>query len=343
MKAQGYEVALIGLDVGNTNCKIAIREGGGMRLVSDHMPDNMVRDGDVSSPETLSRFLKHVRETEKIRDRDCSVALQSSQVYFRHVSMPPMNVSELLLNLPYEFRDFIQEDPEEYLFDYAVDELVTNEEGDVERMELYASAVRKSLIESYSSTLRNAGFRLKAVMPSQMAYMTLLKQHFGEPGKELPEGHDVVLVDIGHANVVLSLFNGLHFDSARTVDFGCDEFDNIIAGIKGIDPYTASSYKFTNFEGVLDDPECLALCDRFALEVSKVVNFYNFSNPDREISKLYFLGGGASIYQLTHAIADAVSIPCSTISELMPHEARGQENTPACALAVAALLEGESM
>lgn len=336
-------MALIGLDVGNTNCKVAIRESGGMRLVSDHMPDNMVRDGDVSSPETLSRFLKQVRDSKKIRDRDCAVALQSSQVYFRHVSLPPMTAAELKLNLPYEFRDYIQDDPEEYLFDYAVDEMVYTEEGELERMRLYASAVRKSIVESYASTLRNAGFRLRAIMPSQMAYMRLLRDHFSNPEDQLPEGHDIVLVDIGHANVVLTLFSGMRFDSARTVEFGCDEFDNVIANIKGIDPYTASAYKFTNFEGVLDEPECLALCDRFALEVSKVVNFYNFSNPDHEIHKLYFMGGGASIHQLTHAIAEAVPVACSTISELMPHEARGQQNTPVCALAVAALLEGESM
>ena len=339
-------VALIGIDVGNTNCKLAIREGGGMRLISGHMPDNMVRDGDVSSPDTMAKFLKSVRDSERVRERNCALVLTSSQLYFRHVSLPPMNTSELMLNLPYEFRDFIQDDPEEYIYDYAVDEIKRDEEGNVERMELYASAVPKALVSSYADMLRKAGFRLKVAMPSQMAYMRLLRSHAAAAGEgvdALSEDRDVVLVDIGHANVTISLFHGMRYDSARTIDFGCDEFDQIIADMKGIDPYTAASFKFSNFEGVLDEPECLALCDRFALEVSKVVNFYNFSNPEREIGMLYFLGGGASIKQLTGTIADAIAVPTASIEELLPSEARGQENSPVCALAVGGILEGESM
>ena len=101
--------------------------------------------------------------------------------------------------------------------------------------------------------------------------------------------------------------------------------------------------KYANFEGVLDDPECLALCDRMAMEVSKVVNFYNFNNPEREVGIIFFLGGGARIAQLTNAISEAVSVPTATIEEVLPIEACGQENSPVCALAVAGVLEGESM
>ena len=133
------------------------------------------------------------------------------------------------------------------------------------------------------------------------------------------------------------------YDSTRTIDFGCNELDRIIADIKGIDSYTAGSYKFTNFEGVLDEPDCAGLCNRLAVEVAKVVNFYNFNNPEREIEQLYFLGGGARIPQMTEAIADAVSVPAMSVEALLPIEACQQENSPVCALAVAGLLEGEVM
>ena len=322
---------------------MAFREGGGMRLISMRMPENMVRDGDMASPETMSKFLRTVRDEEHVRERDCALVLNTSQVYFRHVTLPPMTVPELLLNLPYEFRDFIQDNPEEYVYDYAVDEIERDEEGAVTRMELYAAAVRKPLVESYNQMLKKAGFKLKMVTTAPMAYMRLLRTFIEANNLYVEDGQDVVFVDIGHADVTVSLFRGINYDSARTIDFGCDEFDNIIADLKGIDPYTAGSYKFTNFEGVLDDPACLALCDRFALEVSKVVNFYNFSNREREIGQLFFLGGGARIPQLTRAIAEAISVPTTNIEEILPAEARGQENAPVCALAVSGVLEGESM
>jgi type IV pilus assembly protein PilM len=336
---------MIGIDIGNNNCKIALREGNGMRLISTRMPSNLVRTNEqgseVASPETMAKFLKEVRAKEHVREKNCALVLAPGQVYFRHVTLPPMTVSELVLNLPYEFRDFVTGDPSSYVYDYAVEEMPVDEEGNLVRMELYAAAVSRELVETYANLLRKAGFKLKLVTPAPMAYMRLISEH----AKTNPEDadKDTVLVDLGHADVTIALFRGQRYDSSRTIDFGCDEFDSIIADIKGIDPYTASNYKLTNFEGVLDDPMCLEMCQRFALEVSKVVNFYNFSNPEREIEQMYFLGGGARIKQLTEAISNAVSVPAVLIEQMMPPESRGQENSPVCALAVAGILEGESM
>ena len=334
-------MSLIGIDIGNTNCKMAVREGSSMRLVSTRMPENMVNDGIMASPELMAEFLRNLRASEHLRDRDCALVLASSQVFFRHVTLPPMSVSELMLNLPYEFRDFISDDPDGYVYDYAVDDIVRDDAGDVVRMELYAAAAPRALVESYAATLKKAGFKLKLVTPAPMAYARILRNH----AKAVPADaeQDVVLVNIGHAAVTVSLFRGLRYDSARTIDFGCDELDRAIADLKGIDAYTAGSYKFTNFEQVLDEPQLQALYARFALEVSKVVNFYNFNNPEREIEKLYFLGGGALIPQLTEAIADAVSVPAAGVEELLPYEVTSQANSPLCALAVAGMLEGEAI
>ena len=332
-------MSLIGIDIGSNNCKIAMREGSGMRLISARMPENMVSSGEVASPESMAKFLAEVRASEQLRERNCALVLGSSQIYFRHVTLPPMNISELQLNLPYEFRDFISGDPDEYVYDYAVDDMEYDEEGALVRMNLYIAAVPRSIVETYSTMLKKAGFRLKLVTPAPMAYTRLLSSQAAETDPDC----DSVLVDIGYSGAKVVLFQGLRYDSMRTIDFGCQELDHIIADIKGIDPYTAGSYKFTNFEGVLDEPECLALCDRLAMEVAKVVNFYNFNNPEREIGRMYFLGGGACIDQITRAIGDAVSVPATRIDACLPEEVRGQDNSPVCALAIAGILEGESM
>lgn len=334
-------MALVGIDIGTNSCKFAVREGGGMHLVSSRMPENMVNDGEMASPETMARFLKAVRSEERLSEKNCALVLESSQVFFRHVTLPAMTVPELLLNLPYEFRDFISDNPEDYVYDYAVDEIVRDENGDVVRMELYAAAVSRQLIESYTIMLKKAGFKLKMVTPAPMAYARLIADYIRRvPGDA---DKDIVLVDIGAAGITVSLFRGGRYDSARTIDFGCDELDRIIADMKGIDPYTAGSYKFTNFEGVLDDSESQSLFDRLGVEVAKVVNFYNFNNPEREIELLCFMGGGARIPQITDAITEAVSVPAVSVEVLLPNEACGQEASPVCALAVAGVLEGEAM
>ena len=341
-KGSGF---MIGIDIGTSNCKLAIGSGGAMELIAARMPENAIRsganEGEVVSPETMAQFLKQLRAEAHIRERDCALVLPAAQVYFRYLTMPPMNITELTLNLPYEFRDYITGDPEEYTYDYAVDEITRDDTGAVVKMELYAAAVPKSVVETYSTMLRRAGFKLKMVTPAPMAYMRLIRTY----NEQHPEAadKDVVLVDLGHSGVSISMYRGHRYDSMRTIDIGCSELDRTIADIKGIDPYTASNYKLTNFEGVLDDPDCMAIYDHFAVEVSKVVNFYNFNNPEREIGQLFFLGGGARIPYLTNAISEAVSVPTSVIDPLLPPAARGQENTTVCALAVAGALEGESI
>lgn len=333
-------MSVVGIDIGHNNCKLAFYDGSSVRLVSQRMPENLVKDdGEVAAPELMGQFLKQFKSSERVKGKDCSLVLGPEQAFFRHVTLPDMTESELLLNLPYEFRDYIIDDPDSYVYDYAIDELVRDESGKVIRMELYAAAASKEIINDYSTVLKKAGLKLKYVIPTQMAYSCLLHHH----ALEHPEhaDRDVVLVDIGHSDLVVSLFHGSKFDSARTVDFGCDELDQIIANLKDIDPYTAEAYKFNNFENVLDEPECLALCERFGLEVSKVVNFYNFNNPEREIEQLYFIGGGALIPQLTDAITEAVSVPAAHASELVPSYAASNQEVASCAVALAGLLESE--
>ena len=195
-------MSLIGIDIGNNNCKMAVREGGSMRLISTRMPENMVRDGEVTTPETMAVFLKEVRESERVKDRDCALVLNPSQAFFRHVTLPPMTVSELMLNLPYEFRDFINNDPENYVYDYAVDEIVRDEEGNIERMELFAAAVPKPLVESYGVMLKKAGFKLKMITPAPMAYTRLLLEHV----KAVPEDADKDVVTLKAVEFKAALF-----------------------------------------------------------------------------------------------------------------------------------------
>ena len=330
-----------GIDIGSNNVKFALREGGKIRLLSARLPENTTENGRVISPETLAAFLREVRTSQHVREKDCTLVLSSSQAFFRHVTLPAMSESEVTLNLPYEFRDFISEDPGEYVYDYCVDEVVLDDAGRAVGLELFAAACSKKLVSSYESVLRKAGFRLRNVVPAAMGYMRLLRSYIERNPEDADK--DIVFVDIGHTDIVVTLFRGAHYEASKTIEFGCNDLDVAISEAFGIDPYTASSYKYTNFENALDLPQCQAICERFAIEVSRVVNFYNFNTPEQNIEQMYFLGGGAQISQLTSAIAEAVSVPADGIDLLFPSEAAGEADSYAAALALAAMLEGEAM
>lgn len=331
--------SLIGIDIGRSIARLACRDVD-LRFITRSLPENIITNEGVSAPQVLADFFKSIRREEHLGTRNCALVLSDEMALFRHVSLPPMSISELKINLPFEFRDYITDDPDNYVYDYAVDKMVKDEDGNLVRMELFAAAARKNLITALSEIFRRAGFKLKIVKPAPMAYMDLFRAL-----ENTPLGTDVrnfVIVDIRHDHIPITLYQGTHYESSRVAYMGCVDIDNAISEAKGVDRHIAESYRADNFEGVLDGPECAAVYDSFVFEISKVVNFYNFSNPDKEIDAIYLAGEGAGVPQLVSAVTDFFDYPVYPIRKLMGPEASSKEGASVCALAYAGLFAGEA-
>lgn len=330
----------VGVDIGTGSVKLAFREGGMVRLVSRQLPENLMGENDVVAPETLSLLITELRKAEHVSARDAVMVLGDSSTFFRHVTLPLMSDAELKLNLPYEFRDYIDEDPGAYVYDYAVDEIPLDEEANPSKLELYAAAASRKLIDDRANVLRKSGFRLRRVIPAQMAYTRLMQGYLDRNPEE--DGLHQVFIDIGYERVSVHLFQGQKFKASKTIDFGGRDLDMAIADLKGVDRHVASTYKQSNFEGVLDSPECEAVYDQLCFEINKVVNFYNFSNAEN-VERMYLSGGGVEIPQLMDVVMRSFPIPLETIAMVMPSDIQKIAKVSSFALAIAGLLEGEAV
>jgi type IV pilus assembly protein PilM len=337
--------SFVGIDIGHGSCNLAVHEGDSIRLISSRMPENLVDEaqvpGRVVAPSSMVDFLRGVRRDEHIKARDCALGLKESDSFFRHVTLPAMSAHEVELNLPHEFRDYINDDPADYVFDYLVDEVVNDEEGKPERLELFAVAARRDHIESSVSLLRKAGFRVKVVTPLQLAYARLLRAH----GESHPADAEacVVFIDIGHLSTPVTLFVGSRFAASKVIEFGCESIDQAIADERGVDDYTAGNYRRADFEGVLETDAAQAVYDQLAIEVNKVVNYFNFDSPDRDVEYAYVLGGGSRVAPLVSTLASTISIPIHDIDQMLPTITQGSDNESLAALALGAMLEGEAI
>ena len=113
--------SILGIDFGSAALKLAVWNGEKItRLVEEPMPEQMLRDGVVTSPEAMADFVKRVLKEQRISIRRAAVLLPASRVFVQISELPLMTQSQLKLNLPYEFRDFISENRENYFYDYAV-------------------------------------------------------------------------------------------------------------------------------------------------------------------------------------------------------------------------------
>ena len=331
--------SVIGMDIGTNSVKLAYREGGEVKLVSRVLPENIIGEDGVVAPQTLTTLIADMRKQNRVKVKNVVMALDDNSTFFRHVTLPPMTDAELRINLPYEFRDYIDEDPNSYVYDYAVDEIPLKEDGEPERLELYAAAASRKLIDERADMLKKAGYKLKIVLPSQMAYTRLLLDYLGR--NPIEDGLHQVFIDIGYERVTVHLFHGAKFKASKTIDFGCRDIDMAIADLKGVDRHVASTYKQSNFEGVLDAPECEAVYDRLCFEINKVINFYNFSNAD-DVERMYLSGGGVEIPQLMEVVMRSFPIPLETTAMVMPPDIIELSKVGSFTMAIASMMEGEA-
>lgn len=303
---------ILGFDIGGHAIHIVLRSGNGIKkVVAEPLPEGSIReDGSIVSFEALGDFIKQTCKQRKIRADEAAVILPSSLCFCRRLSVPVMSHEQLMVNLPYEFRDFITNEKDAYFYDYAVLRVLRDANEVPVEIDLMAAATLKSTIADYKSMFRRAGMKLRIAVPIEMAYTNLLM-------KMNDEAHCHCLIDLGHTSVRLYMFNGVRFESSHLVEYGCSVLDTAIADALHVDPFLAVSYREANHDDCQSLPECMSIYQNLAVEVQRAVHFFRYNNPDIELEHIHLIGGGAKIKALRDTLEETLSIPVLDASEML--------------------------
>jgi len=318
---------IIGVDLGVSEVKFAVLNGASVeRTVHVQTPENLVRNGMPVSPEAMAAFLKQAASKNGLRAGAWAISLSPSQSFTRCVTVPRMNVEQLELNLPYEFRDYITQGKEKYQYDYAVLENRKGQDGAGDEMDLMACAALKSTLIQIQATFRQAGARLKWIVPEEFAYRSLLRRAY-------PEGKDpVCLIDLGHSSTRVHIFKGERFEVSRIIDMGGAYQDSAIAEHLGVDPFLAHTKKQANQDGVLEEEFCLEVYRSISLEVMRAINFYNYDSQE-SLETVYVMGGGVLNRHLLEELESTIGLEIKNAAELLPG---GRAGDAPCLFAAAA-------
>ncbi len=302
----------IAFDIGAHTVHAAVCDGQIRRVVNVPCPDGLVRDGQILSMEAMCDFLKELRKTEKLRIKRAALVLPASQCYCRRFSTAYMSEGQLRFNLPYEFRDFIAGEKEDFFYDYAVvDTLADPETGKPNELDLMAAAVNKTLVADLSDMFKRAGFKLATIIPEELAYINLLR-YGGDTG------HPHAILDLGYGAVKLYIFNGDRFENVRVMDFGCSALVEAVADHFGVDGHVAGTYIETDYSACTRLPRCVDIYNSIAVEVTKAVNFYRFNSGGEELGHVHLCGGGVKIAALTDTLRQSLALDVTDMSEFWP-------------------------
>nr|WP_325204158.1 pilus assembly protein PilM [uncultured Oscillibacter sp.] len=301
----------LGFDIGSSSLKIAVLRGAETRIEEVRLPENMVDGtGAILLPHAFAQFLKQTKKDLSLPRGPAALALPPSQVICRLVTMPRMTTEQLLLNLPYEFSDFIQGVADQYHCDYAV--CVSSEEDDeAQGVPMMAAVAAKQTLAEYARMFSQAGLRLKTVLPQEMALIQLCQAR-GAGAEEF------CFVDLGHQFTRITVVWRDRVQATRQIALGGRNLDMIVAGELGVDPFLSNTYKAANFQNVLTLPAVAEVCERIAVEILKVINFYQFTYRSSSLAGVYLVGGGASLPLLRQSIESAVDLPLLDPADLLP-------------------------
>ena len=319
---------IIGVEIGSDTVKLAVVSGGAVKTMAvERMPENLVREGKVTAPAAMSDFIKNMCREHGIRPGPCALVLPQQIVIAHKVIMPVMNEKELLLNLPFEFRDFVGKDTSKYDYDYSV--LSVHDKV----MELYAAAVRREVVEDYYSILRKAGLTLKVAMPVEMAWLNLIRSVDTEPDT-------VCIVDVGHNITRVNIFANGHYEMGKDIEMGGQLLDQTIADYLQVDPYVARTRKEANLDNVLVSAGCYDAYGALSVEVMKIVNFYRSSAENgTKLNDIYYCGGSSLIESLRTAILKRTDLTMHHIRRFVVAPDIDDDTVLRCALAAGAAMQ----
>ena len=301
----------LGFDIGSNSMKVAVRRGSSIRVEEVRLPENMVDEaGNITLPHAFAQFLKQAKKDLSLHGGAASMVLPPNQVICRLVTMPKMTTDQLMMNLPYEFADFIQGVTDQYFCDYALCSK-TEADTDEQSMPMMAAAAAKDTLAEYVRVFARAGIKLKTILPQEMALIDLVKAQ-----KEGAE--EFCFVDLGHQNTRITVVWRDRVQATRQIPIGGHNLDVAAADQLGVDAFLANTYKVSNYQDIQSAQPLTDMCDRIAVEILKVINFYQFTYRSSSLDGIYLVGGGAAMPYLRTSIEGTVGMPLLSPEDLLP-------------------------
>jgi len=327
-----------GIDIGTGHIKMAVvSDKGVLQIAVEEVPENLVKDGRIISFEAMSDLIRETAQKNRIKTRDCAFLLHDRETFTRRLTMPAMTVDELTLNLPYEFRDFITDEKEKYLYDYALLNMVLDPSGQPSEMDILAAATPKETVEAYDRMLHRAGFKLRIAAPDMVAFENLIRAHDAKDPAHIQT--DYCFVDIGYTSTKIHLFPSGNYEVTRSLEFGTSRLVAAVANQFSVDERIALSYLDGNFENAQNIQPCLDLYEQLGLEVARVISFFNFNYPASQLDIVHFCGTGSYYQPLLASLAGHLSIPLRDIEEIMPPALFATDQMRVCPSAVGITLQ----
>lgn len=334
--------AFIAIDIGSREVKILEGQFRNLKLnvqkaISDVLPNGWVYDGKILEVDKVAGHLIQMLSRNAMKPANAVITMNSTEMIQRELVVPRVADSELLGLVTYEIAKFLPIDPSSYVIQYNVIEEFLNKDN-VIQLRVNVCAMPKFISKNYADLLNKLKIKPLELNIHSSSIEKIMKVEMLH-NSTLAKGCNAI-IDIGHTNINVMLFNDGNFIFNRLLDVGGSKLDEILINSADVDHVEAEKlkkfnlsklsvvdiYKQYSLTGFMErealntqeliTQETIIAIDNWISNIDAVIKYYTSRNNENVVDNVYIYGGSTFIRDIDKLIEQKLNIKTSRLDFL---------------------------
>ncbi len=305
---------LIGLDIGSSSVKVINlrKTKRGYELLNfgiAPLPPQTIVDSSLMNSGAVVEAIRRLVQSQGIKTKECALSVSGHSVIIKKISLPQMTKAELENSIQWEAEQYIPFDINDVNVDVQILNPTSTEQG---QMDVLLVAAKKDLIYDFTAVASEAGLKSTIVDVDAFSVANAFEANY-----PIPPDQTIALVNVGASvtNIVVIANRVTAF--TRDITIGGNQFTEEIQKQLGLSYEEAEDLKLGGDAGLDADsviPQEVEsviqeVADSLSSEIRRSLEFYQATNQEGDIDKLYLCGGTSKLSTLRSILESRVSIP----------------------------------
>ena len=303
----------LSLDIGSSSLKLLEADGTADRLEVRAfgfapLPPSAVQNNMIVEPDAVASVIRGLLAKTGATATQAITAVPGPAVIIKKLQLPAQAPNELENSVLFEAGNFVPESLENVNLDYMVTDVLEKER----QFDVLLVAVKKDIINSYTSTLQLAGLEPVVVDVDYFALENMYDLNYPPS-----ENQVVALVNIGARYSCMNILRGGRSTFTGDVPVGGKEFNDALVRNLGVTAMEAEMIKLGSHpQHSLDSVEPLLqpVKEFLAEEIHRALSFFWTAATDESISSIFLSGGASRVPGLVSLLGERLEVPVQLVN-----------------------------
>jgi type IV pilus assembly protein PilM len=304
----GRKGAVLAIDIGSSCVKLIEADGGPshVRILAAGiapLSPTAVQNNLIQEPDEVAEVIRNLVRDTGARATDAITAVPGPAVMIKKIVVPGGEDTDLDNQVMLEAGSAIPENLDNVTLDYQVIDYTDRDE-----IEVLLVAVKKDILNSYTSVLRQAGLSPKIVDVDYFALENMFELNY-----DIDESQVVGLVNVGARYCSINILRGGRSSFTGDIPVGGAEFTDVLMRNLDVSAEEAELLKSGGtvraFERDQIDAALTPAVNLLVEEIHRALSFYWRSDAEEPLAAVYLSGGTARADGLARSLSERLEAP----------------------------------